>query len=151
VDEFVSNLPLGYDTPVAERGVTLSGGQRQRIAIARALVRDTPIVILDEPTSGLDAISEQYVMRGLERLMAGRTVIVIAHRLSTLKRADRICVLDKGRIVESGRHGELAASGGLYSRLDSLQHAGETPALSLVPAPSLVPAEAGTLQTETSA
>ena len=145
VDEFVRSLPLGYDTPVAERGVTLSGGQRQRIAIARALVRDTPIVILDEPTSGLDAISEQYVMRGLERLMAGRTVIVIAHRLSTLKRADRIYVLDKGRIVESGRHGELAASGGLYSRLDSLQHAKDGPAL------TLVPAESGTLQTETSA
>ena len=151
VDEFVRNLPLGYDTPVAERGVTLSGGQRQRIAIARALVRDTPIVILDEPTSGLDAISEQYVMHGLERLMAGRTVIVIAHRLSTLKRADRIYVLDKGRIVECGRHAELAAGGGLYSRLDSLQHAKETPALTLVPAPGLVPAESGSLQRETSA
>ncbi|RAM35603.1 ABC transporter ATP-binding protein [Arthrobacter globiformis] len=145
VDEFVRNLPLGYDTPVAERGVTLSGGQRQRIAIARALVRDTPIVILDEPTSGLDAISEQYVMRGLERLMAGRTVIVIAHRLSTLKRADCIYVLDQGRIVESGRHAELAASGGLYSRLDSLQHAKDAPAL------TLVTAESGSLQTETSA
>lgn len=156
VDEFVRSLPLGYDTPVAERGVTLSGGQRQRIAIARALVRDTPIVILDEPTSGLDAISEQYVMHGLERLMAGRTVIVIAHRLSTLKRADRIYVLDKGRIVESGKHGELAAAGGLYSRLDSLQHAKESPALSLVTAQSLVPAQlvpaqGGSLQTETSA
>ncbi|MBD1544532.1 ABC transporter ATP-binding protein [Arthrobacter sp. IA7] len=145
VDEFVRNLPLAYDTPVAERGVTLSGGQRQRIAIARALVRDSPIVILDEPTSGLDAISEQYVMRGLERLMAGRTVIVIAHRLSTLKRADCIYVLDQGRIVESGRHAELAASGGLYSRLDSLQHAKDAPALTLVPATS------GNLQTETSA
>ncbi len=107
VDEFVRTLPLGYDTPVAERGVTLSGGQRQRIAIARALVRDTPIVILDEPTSGLDAISEQYIMRGLDRLMVGRTVIVIAHRLSTLQRADQIFVLDHGRIVESGRHTDL--------------------------------------------
>ncbi|CAH0206936.1 Putative multidrug export ATP-binding/permease protein SA1683 [Arthrobacter sp. Bi83] len=132
VDEFVRNLPQGYDTPVAERGVSLSGGQRQRIAIARALVRNTPIVILDEPTSGLDAISEQYVMRGLDRLMAGRTVIVIAHRLSTLKRADHIYVLDHGRIVESGRHGDLVASGGLYSRLDELQHSRETPALALV-------------------
>jgi subfamily B ATP-binding cassette protein MsbA len=140
VDEFVRNLPLGYDTPVAERGVTLSGGQRQRIAIARALVRNTPIVILDEPTSGLDAISEQYVMRGLDRLMAGRTVIVIAHRLSTLKRADKIYVLDHGRIVESGRHTDLVASGGLYSRLDELQHAKDTP----VPALAFA-------QTETSA
>jgi ATP-binding cassette subfamily B protein len=131
VDEFVRDLPQGYDTPVAERGVTLSGGQRQRIAIARALVRDTPIVILDEPTSGLDAISEQYVMRGLDRLMAGRTVIVIAHRLSTLMRADHIYVLDHGRIVESGCHGDLVASGGLYSRLDELQHSKETPALTL--------------------
>ncbi|WP_445155484.1 ABC transporter transmembrane domain-containing protein [Arthrobacter sp. Hor0625] len=121
VDEFVDRLPLGYDTPVAERGVSLSGGQRQRIAIARALVRDTPIVILDEPTSGLDAISEQYVMEGMDRLMAGRTVIVIAHRLSTLRRADRIYVLDKGRIVESGDHSQLLAAGGLYSRLDGLQ------------------------------
>jgi ATP-binding cassette subfamily B protein len=127
VDEFVRNLPQGYDTPVAERGVSLSGGQRQRIAIARALVRDTPIVILDEPTSGLDAISEQYVMRGLDRLMVGRTVIVIAHRLSTLRRADSIYVLNHGRIVESGRHTELVAAGGLYSRLDELQHAGNTP------------------------
>jgi len=137
VDEFVRNLPLGYDTPVAERGVTLSGGQRQRIAIARALVRDTPIVILDEPTSGLDAISEQYVMRGLERLMAGRTVIVIAHRLSTLKRADRIYVMDHGQVIETGRHGELVAAGGLYSRLDQLQHAKDAP----VPALTLVPTE----------
>jgi ABC-type multidrug transport system fused ATPase/permease subunit len=127
VDEFVRNLPQGYDTQVAERGVSLSGGQRQRIAIARALVRDTPIVILDEPTSGLDAISEQYVMRGLDRLMVGRTVIVIAHRLSTLRRADSIYVLNHGRVVESGRHTELVAAGGLYSRLDELQHAGNTP------------------------
>jgi ATP-binding cassette, subfamily B, bacterial len=122
VDEFVRDLPQGYDTLVAERGVTLSGGQRQRIAIARALMRDSPIVILDEPTSGLDAISEQYVMHGLDRLMAGRTVIVIAHRLSTLKRADRIYVLDHGRIIESGRHEELVAAGGLYSRLDEIQN-----------------------------
>jgi len=122
VSEFVQQLPQGYDTPVAERGVSLSGGQRQRIAIARALVRDSPIVILDEPTSGLDAISEQYVMRGLERLMAGRTVIMIAHRLSTLKRADQIYVLDHGEIVESGIHEDLVFAGGLYSRLHRLQH-----------------------------
>ena len=123
VDEFVRDLPLGYDTPVAERGVSLSGGQRQRIAIARALVRDTPIVILDEPTSGLDAISEQYVMRGLDRLMVGRSVIVIAHRLSTLRRADVIYVLDHGRIVEAGSHADLIAAGGLYGRLDEIQNA----------------------------
>lgn len=133
VDEFVRDLPQGYETPVAERGVTLSGGQRQRIAIARALMRDSPIVILDEPTSGLDAISEQYVMHGLDRLMAGRTVIVIAHRLSTLKRADRIYVLEHGRIIESGRHEELVAAGGLYSRLDEIQHPQETAIPALAP------------------
>lgn len=142
VDEFVRDLPQGYDTPVAERGVTLSGGQRQRIAIARALMRDSPIVILDEPTSGLDAISEQYVMHGLHRLMAGRTVIVIAHRLSTLKRADRIYVLDHGQIIESGRHDELVAAGGLYSRLDEIQHPQE-PAI-----PAMSPVRAQSMQTE---
>ena len=141
VDEFVDNLPLGYDTPVAERGVSLSGGQRQRIAIARALLRDTPIVILDEPTSGLDAISEHYVMEGMDRLMAGRTVIVIAHRLSTLRRADTIYVLDRGQIVESGNHGQLLAAGGLYSRLDGLQGAYGHPDL---PSPS--PLRTGTGQ-----
>lgn len=122
VDEFVRSLPAGYDTSVAERGVSLSGGQRQRIAIARALVRDSPIVILDEPTSGLDALSEQYVMRGLDRLMAGRTVVVIAHRLSTLRRADAIHVIDQGQVVETGRYDELVRANGLFSRLDSLQH-----------------------------
>jgi ATP-binding cassette, subfamily B, bacterial len=129
VDEFVRALPLGYDTPVAERGVSLSGGQRQRISIARALVRDTPIVILDEPTSGLDAISEQYVMRGLDRLMNGRSVIVIAHRLSTLRRADVIYVLDDGQIVETGTHADLIAAGGLYSRLDGVQNTPDIPGL----------------------
>lgn len=122
VEEFVRHLPLGYDTPVAERGTSLSGGQRQRIAIARALVRDTPIVIFDEPTSGLDAISEQHVMQGLNRLMEGRTVFTISHRLSTLQRADRIYVIDNGHVVETGCHDALVMAGGLYSRLDRLQH-----------------------------
>lgn len=140
VDEFVQDFPLGYDTPVAERGVSLSGGQRQRIAIARALVRDTPIVILDEPTSGLDAISEQYVMRGLDRLMIGRSVIVIAHRLSTLRRADVIYVLDHGRIVETGNHAELIAARGLYSRLDGIQNAPDIPGIT---APQPIPVGRG--------
>ncbi|MBS1674150.1 MAG: ABC transporter ATP-binding protein [Actinobacteria bacterium] len=125
VDEFVSRLPDGYQTQVAERGVSLSGGQRQRIAIARALMRDTPIVILDEPTSGLDALSEQYVMNGLDSLMAGRTVVVIAHRLSTLRKADRIYVVDKGRIIEQGTHQELLRENGMYATLERLQHGDE--------------------------
>ena len=120
VDEFVDQLPAGYDTQVAERGISLSGGQRQRIGIARALVRDAPIVVLDEPTSGLDAIAERYVLRGLEQLMVGRTVIVIAHRLSTIRRADRICVLDGGRVVEQGSHDDLVGAGGLYGRMDQV-------------------------------
>lgn len=124
VDEFVRQLPLGYDTPVAERGVSLSGGQRQRIAIARALVRDTPIVILDEATSCLDAISEEFVMQGLEALIMGRTVLVIAHRLSTLRRADRVYVIEAGRIVECGKHDDLVRAGGLYSRLEHVQDQG---------------------------
>jgi len=140
VDEFVRALPLSYDTPVAERGVSLSGGQRQRIAIARALVRDTPIVILDEPTSGLDAISEQHVMRGLDRLMIGRSVIVIAHRLSTLRRADVIYVIDHGQIVESGKHADLISAGGLYSRLDGLQDIPAIPAIPKLVVPKPMPA-----------
>jgi subfamily B ATP-binding cassette protein MsbA len=122
VHEFVRRLPDGYDTVVSERGTTLSGGQRQRVAIARALVRNAPIVILDEPTSELDAISERYVMKGLERLIEGRTVIVIAHRLSTLRRADRIFVLNRGRIVQSGTHAELLAQPGLYRGLYTAQN-----------------------------
>ncbi|SFN05790.1 ATP-binding cassette, subfamily B, MsbA [Pseudonocardia ammonioxydans] len=114
VDEFADRLPGGWDTVLTERGSTLSGGQRQRIAIARALVRDTPVVVLDEPTSGLDAVSESLVMAGLERLTAGRTVLVVAHRLSTLRSADRIHVLDRGRVVQSGSYTELAAADGLF-------------------------------------
>jgi ATP-binding cassette subfamily B protein len=117
VEEFVRGLPDGYGTVVSERGTTLSGGQRQRIAIARALVRDAPIVILDEPTSGLDALAERYVLKGLERLAQGRTVFVVAHRLSTLRRADRIYVLSEGRVVETGTHDELANAAGPYREM----------------------------------
>ena len=120
VDEFVDRLPDGYDTVVSERGASLSGGQRQRIAIARALAADTPVVVLDEATSGLDAVSEDLVMRGLARLTAGRTVIVIAHRLSTLRDADCVYVIERGRVVDSGRHDELAARDGRYREMNLL-------------------------------
>src|SRR5262249_7272849 len=105
--EFIEKMPEGYDTILGERGMTISGGQRQRIAIARAVIRNTPILILDEPTSGLDAASEQLVFEALDRLMEGKTAIVIAHRLSTIQRADKIFVISDGGIVESGKHSEL--------------------------------------------
>jgi subfamily B ATP-binding cassette protein MsbA len=117
VDEFARQLPEGYETIVSERGTTLSGGQRQRIAIARAIVRNAPIVILDEPTSGLDAVSERYVMAGLKALTEGRTVFVVAHRLSTLRGADRVYVVEQGRIVQTGTHTNLRRSTGLYRRM----------------------------------
>ena len=120
VGEFAEGLPHGYDTVIAERGASLSGGQRQRIAIARALAADTPVVILDEATSGLDAVSESYVLKGLARLTAGRTVLVIAHRLSTLRDADRVYVVEAGRIVDSGRHEELIARAGTYRDMNAL-------------------------------
>ncbi len=123
--EFIDKLPHGYDTLVGERGVTLSGGQRQRIAIARAIIRNSPILILDEPSSGLDAASEKLVFEALDRLMTGKTSIVIAHRLSTIRRADVIFVVQNGAIVERGRHEELLAVGGLYSQLYSLQFSDE--------------------------
>jgi ATP-binding cassette subfamily B protein len=119
--EFISNLPQGYDTIVGERGITLSGGQRQRIAIARAIIRDTPILIMDEPSSGLDAASEELVFEALDRLIEGKTAIVIAHRFSTIRRANTIFVIEDGRIVESGTHEKLLPSGGLYAKLYELQ------------------------------
>ncbi len=123
-DEFIAAMPDQYDTLFGERGVTLSGGQRQRIAIARALLRDAPVLLLDEATSALDAESEAKVQTALERLMEGRTTLVIAHRLATVVNADRIIVLDGGRIVAQGRHDELMAGDGVYSRLARLQFQG---------------------------
>ena len=122
-DEFISKLPAGYDTVVGERGLILSGGQRQRLAIARALLKDAPILILDEATSALDTESERLVQHALNNLMQGRTTIVIAHRLSTVRRADRILVMDAGRIAETGTHEELLAREGIYRRLYELQFA----------------------------
>jgi subfamily B ATP-binding cassette protein MsbA len=123
--EFITALPQGYDTVLGERGDTLSGGQRQRVTIARALVRNAPILILDEPSTGLDARSEQLVLDALERLMVGRTTIVIAHKLSTVRRADLILVVENGRIIERGRHTDLLERGGAYAQLYRCQH-GET-------------------------
>jgi len=119
--EFIEKLPEGYGTPVGERGVTLSGGQRQRIAIARAILRDAPILLLDEATSALDAESELLVQQALEGLMRGRTTLVIAHRLATVLKADRILVMDQGRIVEEGTHATLVKKNGLYARLAKMQ------------------------------
>jgi ATP-binding cassette subfamily B protein len=119
--DFIAALPEGYDTLLGERGVTLSGGQRQRVAIARAILRDASILLLDEATSALDAESETLVQTALERLMQGRTTIVIAHRLATVLKADRIIVMDGGRIVEQGTHRSLVASGGVYAKLARLQ------------------------------
>ncbi len=120
-DEFIERLPDGYATFLGERGLRLSGGQRQRIAIARAILKNPPLLLLDEATSALDAESEQHVQRGLEAAMVGRTTLVIAHRLATVQRADRIVVMDAGKIVEIGTPAELVANGGLYARLASLQ------------------------------
>ena len=119
--EFIRAQPGGFDTVVGERGIRLSGGQRQRIAIARAILKDAPILILDEATSALDTESERLIQAALEKLMRGRTTIVIAHRLSTVEHCDRIVVLDGGRIVEQGTHASLIARAGLYARLHSRQ------------------------------
>jgi ABC-type multidrug transport system fused ATPase/permease subunit len=126
-DEFIARMPHGYDTLVGERGESLSGGQRQRIGIARAIIRDNPILILDEPTAALDTESERFVIEALQRLMKGRTVITIAHRLSTIRDADKIIVLKGGMVAEEGSHDELIARGGVYAELYRIQF-GATPA-----------------------
>jgi ABC-type multidrug transport system fused ATPase/permease subunit len=128
--DFISRMPLGYDSTVGERGETLSGGQRQRIAIARAVVRDSPILVLDEPTAALDTESERLVIEALRRLMKGRTVIMIAHRLGTLIDADKIIVLKDGAIAEEGSHLALMRRGGIYAELQRIQHGTPAPAIS---------------------
>ncbi len=130
-DEFIQRMPHGYDTLVGERGDTLSGGQRQRIGIARAIVRNNPILILDEPTAALDTESEQLVIEALERLMKGRTVITIAHRLSTIRDADKIVVLKGGVVAEEGSHDELIARNGVYAELYKIQFSSRPPAPSV--------------------
>lgn len=125
--EFIDRLPQGFDTPVGENGVMLSGGQRQRLAIARALLKDAPVLILDEATSALDTESERHIQAALDRAVSGRTTLVIAHRLSTIERADQILVMENGRIVEQGRHADLLARNGAYARLHAMQFGDAAP------------------------
>ena len=119
--EFITQLPQGFDTPIGEGGARLSGGQRQRLAIARAILKNAPILIMDEATSALDNESERYIQAAIEEVMKGRTTFVIAHRLSTIESADRILVMDKGKILEQGRHKELLEKNGLYAMLHAAQ------------------------------
>jgi subfamily B ATP-binding cassette protein MsbA len=140
-DEFIARMPLGYDTMVGERGLTLSGGQRQRIGIARVMVRNSPILLLDEPTAALDSESEKLVMGALERLMKGRTVITVAHRLATIRDADEILVISGGAVAEKGSHEQLITMNGIYAALHRTQFESGTvkdgSQISIVPQPAL--------------